>query len=444
MVALMLSAVASAFCGAYVGPVGSTLENGASRIVVARQDGRVTLTMANDVSADVSDFAMVVPVPEILGPADVRLVDRDWIDQLDSYTAPRLVSYTCDQLGGWDSGYYGHTYGSRGCPLGCSGGEVALTKATADSAVASSYGGTESALDSVKIEAEFAIGAYEVVVLSAEESGDLLSWLQLEGYAVPDGGEAVLQEYIDAGLYFFAVRVSLDELPDGAFLEPIQFGYPQGASDAWTLPTRLGALNSSGRQEVLLFTLTSPDAGRTRPQNAGPVDLEDDCMPPDDDVDAFFEDHLDTSFGGVSPGYTLEYSWPGWEKCDPCSPGFEEVDPQMLEALGYVAASSEDFGYQGYEVYLTRLRLRYDAATAQDLIFEPTRDGSQNEQIRFIQYEEYLESEFPICGQGMAENPGSCDDELARRVSKVTPRRSLGMGFWGLLLAGGLLLRRRL
>jgi hypothetical protein len=277
--------------------------------------------------------------------------------------------------------------------------------------------------------------------LSAEESDDLLGWLQAEGYGLPDGGEAVLQDYIDDGVFFFAVRVSLDELPDGSFLDPLQFSYPAGPSAAWTLPTRLGALNGSGMQEVLLYTLTSDEDGRTRPQNAGPVLVEDDCMPPSDDIDSFFVDHLDTSFNDLLPGYSLEYAWPGWDKCDPCAPGFEALDPQMLEAFGYPAIPRDGYSVEGYDVYLTRLRLRYDAGDAEDLILEPTYDSTQREQIRFIQYETYLESDYPICGEGMATNPGSCDDEVEsqRRV----PVGGLNFAVWGLFAAIGVGFRRR-
>ena len=86
------TSVAWGFCGTYVGGAGSSLYNGASQIAVVRQGTQTTLTMANDVfgSGDLSEFALVVPVPEVLGPDDGRLS-----------TQASLMSSTDIPLLGW-------------------------------------------------------------------------------------------------------------------------------------------------------------------------------------------------------------------------------------------------------------------------------------------------------------------------------------------------------
>ncbi|MFT4628179.1 MAG: hypothetical protein ACI8PZ_006874 [Myxococcota bacterium] len=413
---------AHAFCGLYVGPVDGTLENGSSRVVVARDGDRTTLTMANDVTADVSDFAMVVPVPASILTDSVRLADRDWIDMLDATTAPRRVAYSCDDFRQWDSGYdVGHARGCSGGGCGW-GDDKASDSGDAGTAVSTGYG-TSIAYDSVVVQAEFAVGAYDVVLLSAEESADLFGWLDQEGYGLPAGAEGVLQEYIDAGLYFLAVKVSLDDVPDGAYLDPIQFAYDSPGQETWSLPTRLGALNSAGVQEVQLFTLTSGTQGQTRVINASPIQLEDECMPPPgSDLETFYGEWLAESFGSVLPGHVVEYAWPGWQQCDPCSPGFETLDPQMLEAFGFTARSVDDHYSEGFDVFLTRVRARYDAGNAVDLQFAPSYETGQT-QVRFVDYLPELESTYPICGQGMVQDdPGSCDDAgQSARVSRPMP-----------------------
>jgi hypothetical protein len=63
MFLLALSA-AHAFCGTYVGGADASLSNHASRIGIAREGTRTTLTLFNDFEGDSTDFAMLVPVPE--------------------------------------------------------------------------------------------------------------------------------------------------------------------------------------------------------------------------------------------------------------------------------------------------------------------------------------------------------------------------------------------
>ena len=61
------AASASAFCGFYVGKADTQLFNKASEVAIARHDNKTVITMANDFKGDVKEFAMVVPVPTVLG-----------------------------------------------------------------------------------------------------------------------------------------------------------------------------------------------------------------------------------------------------------------------------------------------------------------------------------------------------------------------------------------
>ncbi len=90
----LLSTAAHAFCGTYVGGAGAALTNVDSRVVLVRDGTRTTLTLASDVSGDIEDFAMLVPVPVVLGEGDVRTVDPGVLDRIDTCGAPRLVAYT--------------------------------------------------------------------------------------------------------------------------------------------------------------------------------------------------------------------------------------------------------------------------------------------------------------------------------------------------------------
>lgn len=49
--------------------------------------------MANDYQGAAKDFALVVPVPVVLKPEQVKIGEAKVIQQLDAFSAPRLVEY---------------------------------------------------------------------------------------------------------------------------------------------------------------------------------------------------------------------------------------------------------------------------------------------------------------------------------------------------------------
>ena len=55
---------AAAFCGFYVAKADASLFNNASQVVLARHDNKTVVTMSNDYQGELTEFAMVVPVPE--------------------------------------------------------------------------------------------------------------------------------------------------------------------------------------------------------------------------------------------------------------------------------------------------------------------------------------------------------------------------------------------
>lgn len=366
---LTLLGAAQAFCGTYVGPLGSELENSASQVILARDGNLTTLTLANDFSGDVSDFGLVIPVPEILTASDVSVVDASLFAALDDYTAPRLVSYDCGDFQP-DSG------------------------AVADSA--SDGGGGGGGADGVTVEESFTVGAYQIDVLSATGSEGLLNWLDAQGFDLPDAASPVMQEYIDGNFYFLAARVNLSELPGAlSYLSPLQFRYE---SSSFALPIRIGTTVSPGQQEVVIHSLNPSDGGKVSISNYPVATLEDECMIPEDtaDVGTFYQDQLATAF---SQGLWLEeYSWGlGW--CDPCS-----SEPPSTEQLADMGANWDG------DTWITRLRVRYTPEQAtQDLMLY--QSGIQEtSQVKYIVYNAPMEENFPVCGLGMVEDPQTCDE----------------------------------
>ncbi len=427
MIALLLAQSAQAFCGTYVGSAGAELFNSAAKVALARDGNRTTITLANDFEGDVTNFALVIPVPEVLTADDVSVADPTLFDRLDAYSSPRLVSYECADF----DYYYGYDYaysdGTNGC-LGCGAERMLMS----DSGAAVSDSTATEWADAVTIESTFTEGNYEFVVLSSDDSEGLVGWLGANGYAIPDGAEALLQEYIDAGSYFFAAKVVLDELePAPAWLPPLQFGYD---ADAFALPVRIGTISSSGEQDLLVFTITAAAAGMTGIANYDEVAVADECMW-EDQGEGFGEFYTNTfleqMFDSQRASWLTEYSWQP-TNCDPCSG--EPPSEQDLTDLGWERGA--------YDAHFTRLHMHYTPDQVdQDLAFYASGDATQD-QIKYIVYNHSLEDRFPVCGQGMVANPGTCDDAVA---AKREPPRSSTAGGWVMVAAavGAWLARKR-
>ena len=84
---------ARAFCGFYVGKSDTSLYNHASQVVMVRHDDKTVLSLMNDYQGEPSEFALVVPVPEVLQREQIHIGDRELFNRIDSYSSPRLVEY---------------------------------------------------------------------------------------------------------------------------------------------------------------------------------------------------------------------------------------------------------------------------------------------------------------------------------------------------------------
>jgi hypothetical protein len=226
---------ALAFCGFYVAKADTKLYNQASQVVIARNGNRTILTMANDYQGEVKDFALVVPVPVVLQKEQVNVGDAQVIERLDNFSAPRLVEYfdedPCTPPPVFD----------RVLPL------PSIAPAMGRSA-------REEALG-VTVEAQFTVGEYDIVILSAKESNGLETWLKQNGYRMPSGASRLLQPYIRQGLKFFVAKVNLAEFEKAGyqFLRPIQMAYE---SPRFMLPIRLGTINATSEQDLLVYVLS--------------------------------------------------------------------------------------------------------------------------------------------------------------------------------------------
>lgn len=373
--ALAFSQPADAFCGFYVAKADTDLFNEASKVALVRDGDRTVVTMASDFKGDVSEFAMVIPVVDIPEEEQINVANPALIDHLDAYTAPRLVEY----------------FDEDPCEM------ERRQKMVADMAPMPTMSAMNEAPEAeelgVTIEAEYEVGEYDILILSAEESDGLITWLNANGYKIPDGAEDIVSAYLKRDMKFFVAKVNLERHDGSSFLRPIQVAYED---EDFMLPIRLGTVNAEGKQELFVFAMTRD--GRVETKNYRTVKLPSDMDVPIYVKDEFGDFYRDMFAHQVEKedgkAVFMEYAWDmAW--CDPCAA--EPLSQSELRELGVMWLDEEPQAGdimprrpnfrpqpQPIDVFVTRLHLRYDAKTfPEDLTFQVTGDR-ENYQGRYV------------------------------------------------------------
>jgi hypothetical protein len=353
------------FCGFYVAKADAKLFNKASQVVLVRDGDRTVLTMANDFQGTPREFAVVVPVPTFLKREQIHVGDKALVEHLDAYSAPRLVEYfdgdPCEM--------------PRLSERLAAAAPMAMTsKAVMDETRRRSLG--------VTIEASYTVGEYDILILSAQQSAGLETWLRENGYRIPEGASDILASYLKQNMRFFVAKVNLKEQVKlgVTYLRPLQVAFE---SPKFMLPLRLGMVNANGAQDLIVYTLTRK--GRVETTNYRTVKL-----PSDMDLPVFLKDGAEfskfykamfTRQVEKQQGRAVftEYAW-DMRWCDPCAA--DPLNATELRSLGVFWQDAA--GNQAPNVYLTRLHVRYDGAHfPEDLVFQETPDRS-NFQGRFV------------------------------------------------------------
>lgn len=372
----ILSSQTWGFCGFYVAKADSTLYNKASQVVLVRNENKTALTMFSDYKGEMKDFALVIPVPEVLTREQINVADRSIIERVDAFSAPRLVEY-------FD-------------PDPCNPPMVYSMRAMNKGMMASGPGGPKSDKSlGVTIEAQYTVGEYDILILGAKESAGLEKWLTDNGYKLPRGASKALEPYIKQNLKFFVAKVNLDEQVKTGFqyLRPIQFAYE---SPKFMLPIRLGMVNSDGPQDMLIYAITKK--GRVETTNYRTVKLPTGMDVPlyvKNKFADFYRAMFEVSHNKENKKVVfLEYAWNmGW--CDPCAA--DPLTHEELKKLG-VFWAQPTLNPQSPKVrpgifppiqlqpeaFITRLHVKYDAEHfPEDLFLQETGD-SENFQGRYV------------------------------------------------------------
>ena len=321
LVGLVTAARADAFCGFYVSGGDAKLYNNATQVVLMREGTRTVLSMANNYEGPPENFAMVVPVPVILQKENVKTLPKALFDKIDQLDAPRLVEY-------WEQ---------DPCPKPVRFEESDKNAVPAPVAMAPSPARPASARDlGVRIEAQFTVGEYEIVILSAKDASGLDTWLKQEKYKIPDGSTPYFRPYVAAGSKFFVARVDQSKVTrdakGNAMLSPLRFHYD---SEQFSLPVRLGLVNSKGTQDLIVHILAKNQRYEVAnyPNVTIPTNL-DVSEKARNEFGSFYAALYDSTLAKSPKAVVTEYSWSA-ATCDPC-PGPVLTDSDIV-TLGYDA-----------------------------------------------------------------------------------------------------------
>ena len=219
--------------------VEPTIERtGLQQTYVFFRDGIETIAIRPGFTGTVDEFGMLVPLPS--APA-LRKIDDKTFTQLEAAVDPPMVGV--------------HPYTER--PEAERYGRAVASKSMA---APSADAGLKMAKDEVRVVNQEAVGMYEVAVLEAGSSKALSLWMDDHDFRYPDGMDAVVDDYVQSGWMFAAIKARVGSgtdtharpgmreanvvLPSGARFD----GYVQGmafrfASPEPVVPMRLSTFN---------------------------------------------------------------------------------------------------------------------------------------------------------------------------------------------------------
>jgi hypothetical protein len=224
---------ADACGGCFVPPEESTVVTGHRMILSVGMD-QSTLYDQIEYTGDPAEFAWVLPIK---GQVDIGVSSDLVFNQLGFDTGVQVLPppLDCPSYGGCDDELNAGGPGSSGVGGG---------------------GGQDSG---VNVIAQEVVGPYETVQLQATDPNALNDWLDGHGYSIPAEIQPIIDDYLEEGFNFLAMKlvpgVGVDKM------SPVRITTP-GAQAA--LPLRMVAAGTGATTTVTLWVIGE---GRYQPQN---------------------------------------------------------------------------------------------------------------------------------------------------------------------------------
>jgi len=292
---------ARAFPGFLASKTKTEIKVNSTQVVLMKKANVTAVTVMSDYEGPLEPFAMVLVVPADVAADRVTTLKREYVDRLDSISAPRFHEY-------WEQDP-------------CDAGPVEQEwqrnmKADSSSAF---LGGGDMPQSTQKVAKELSLdvqakqkeGEYSFTLLGKEES--VAGWLKSKGYNVPAGAEQAVAPYVQAGMRLVVAQVDTNRIElvggDRAQLSPIRFWTEQPYAQ---IPDRVGLVNAGGKQQELIVYVLDPE------QRYESKNYKNLFPPTNVEVDFSVKERIGEFYAALqdiilqkSPGAFLnEYAWP--------------------------------------------------------------------------------------------------------------------------------------
>ncbi|MEO7033640.1 MAG: DUF2330 domain-containing protein [Polyangiaceae bacterium] len=316
---LSAASSASAFPGFLTSKTGAEIKVNSTQVVLMKKGNQTAVSVMSDYEGGLEPFAMVLVVPADVTVERVTTLKREYVDRIDSLSAPRFHEY-------WEQDP-------------CDPGPVEQEwqrNMKADASTDFLGNGAGNPQGSQKVAKELSLdvkaqqkeGEYSFTLLGKDDK--VSSWLKSKGYAVPAGAEQAVAPYLAAGMRLVVAQVDTNRVElvggDRAQLSPIRFWTDQPYD---TIPDRVGLLNSGGKQELLVYVLDPEQRYESKNYK--------NLFPPTNvEVDFAVKERIGEFYAALhdiilqkNPGSFLEeYAWPSDGCGQPCA-----TEPLMISEL---------------------------------------------------------------------------------------------------------------
>jgi len=236
---------ASAFPGFFASKKSDPIKTYSTQIAVMKRGTDTVVSVMPDYEGPLEGFALIMLVPADVTADKVTTLKRDFIDRLDSLSAPRFHEYW--EQDPCDPGPVEQEWERNLKVSGAAGGDLGGGAPTPEGAALKPA--KELFLD---VNAKQKEGEYKFTLLDA--GADVTAWLTSHGYKAPEGAAAALKPYAALKPLVAEVDPKRIELVGGdrAQLSPVRFATTQPFD---TIPSRLGLLNAPKEQELIIYVL---------------------------------------------------------------------------------------------------------------------------------------------------------------------------------------------
>lgn len=217
---------ADACAGGTVSTSGS-LGADAQRIFLAVDGAKTEVVVQVTVPSTSEDYGILIPVPA-RPTLDVTPVSSAELDALDTATQPAIIDNS-----------------SAGGGVGC--GSAANDKA-------GGFRNGAMVIETAKI------GPLTAVVLTASDGAELTAWLDENNFNIPSDGQALLDRYTGAGLYFIAAKRNQSAADNAPSSLGLHFTLP---GEELGIPLPIAQLGGRAQVAFTLFVAADEAIGAT-------------------------------------------------------------------------------------------------------------------------------------------------------------------------------------